>query len=96
MKSSRGGSVLAFPRLGMWRRSTCSAGAISTAGGTHVYYQPSRRRIAVDERLSANQQGSRPLPKLAHAHVRHDRQADDPPLNKLAKSSSPGRARRVL
>jgi len=51
------------------------------SGGAHGYYQPSSRRIVIDEHLSVNQQVKTLCHELAHALVRHDRHPEDPELD---------------
>lgn len=50
-------------------------------GGAHGYYEPSARRIVVENSRSGNQRVKTLCHELAHALVRHARQADDPDLD---------------
>jgi len=50
-------------------------------GGAHGYYELATKRIAIDSHLPANAQVKTFCHELAHALVRHDRQAGDPELD---------------
>jgi antirestriction protein ArdC len=55
------------------------------SGGAHGYYEPSSRRIVVEEKLSPNHCVKTLCHELAHALVRHDRQSEDHALDYAAE-----------
>jgi antirestriction protein ArdC len=57
----------------------------TVTGGAHGYYQPSSRRIVVEQALSGNQRVKTLAHELAHALVRADRHDSDPTLDYAAE-----------